>query len=335
MRPAVPAGQGVGLRGLPPDKLFEPAKLRLQLAGDRQTFTRLMEHRVDPASARPVDRHLRERPPAWMAGPEHQFQHRRLVPVADCRPGVGVEPRAQIGAQRRGEPLVRLDRRPCSAGLDPVEEPAIDARFRGEPGPTHARVLAEAHEVLGKEVVASAGRASDGGLELGCGHGRIEPMTAYAPLAGVAGDWQSLRTTARTGFGDSQAARITGRGRFPARPGTISPRESAGVPNSATGSPRRGRPASSGECEGGDRRGRPASGEGEPATGVPARARAAGEGEDQPRAGNGSSRRPAAPVATAPPAAATFAAPDRNVAVRWLRPSRVCGYTPHTRHGTG
>ena len=56
-------------------------------------------------------------------------------------------------------------------------------------------------EVLGKEVVASTGCASDGGLELGCGHGRIEPMTAYAPLAGVPGTGSRCRRRPGRGSG--------------------------------------------------------------------------------------------------------------------------------------
>jgi hypothetical protein len=125
--------------------------------------------------------------------------------------------------------------------LDPIEEPAIDARLGGEPGPAHACVLAEAHGVLVKEGVASPGCAPDCGFEPGGGHGWIGPVTTHAALdrhaTGVTGDWQSPPITVPLRLGDSQAPAITDSAGIRVPAGTRAPRRSACVANPATGSP--------------------------------------------------------------------------------------------------
>ena len=292
-----------------------------------------MQHRVDPAPARPMDRHLREWRQRGWSGAQEELQHRRLVPVADCGPGVGVEPRAQVGtrAPRRAAGRSRSTAAPCrprsGRGTGDRRPPRAASRRRRHAGVLAKRTMSSARCAWRRRVARGTALLELGRWASACIEAPVTDLCAHLPGRPAASRPGSPPIAGPRGRAASRGLPVTGRRRPVLVTGS---RMAPGRPMHSHGAvvPRRladpGRPVRPRARLPGDRPG-------------PGR-RALGDVPGRQSAGTGGATRPAPGRArpTRPDAARRRrAAPPRNVAVRWLRPSCVCGYTPHTRHGTG
>jgi hypothetical protein len=59
---------------------------------------------------------------------EQRLDDAGLVAIANRRPGLRIQPRAEIGPERHGKLGVRLDRRACGSLFDSAEVGKVDAR---------------------------------------------------------------------------------------------------------------------------------------------------------------------------------------------------------------
>jgi hypothetical protein len=151
---------------VPAQLLLEPAELALDLRRQREAFARLVQDRVDPAPCRPVNPSFDVSRVSRVGRLEQVLEHGCLESITDRWTRVGIEAAGEVGAEDRREPLIGLDGWPGRARFDPVQEPPIDAGRRGQARSAHPGILAQAQEILGEVVVASSGRAPDGGVEL-------------------------------------------------------------------------------------------------------------------------------------------------------------------------
>lgn len=151
-RPSRPGRQRLRLLARPPNDLLEPAEFGLDLSRDDEPRSLVSKDDIDPTTRRLPDGHLRERAPSWVQFAEQRLHDARLMPVANHRAGVRIEPRGKVCAQRHRKLRVRLDRRRGLPSDDLGYIPVGHARGPGERCRCDAGVGAQPLDILGELV---------------------------------------------------------------------------------------------------------------------------------------------------------------------------------------
>ena len=114
-------GECLGLQMGPADLLLDPPQVGMDLGGDRELGHPVLQHHVDHAAGRALDRDLQAWCPARVERADERLDDPRLEAVADRRPGVGEEPHGEVTSEDGGEATERLQRGLRPAALDPGE----------------------------------------------------------------------------------------------------------------------------------------------------------------------------------------------------------------------
>jgi len=132
----------------------------LDLSRHQLALTAGVKDHVDPTPSWVSDSNFRIPVPTRVGECQECFQDSCLVPVANRRSRVRIDPRREVRAECQRELRVRVDRGALPTILDPAQVGKVDSGFGRKKGAGCARVLTESADVIAKQSMNAIGLAS-------------------------------------------------------------------------------------------------------------------------------------------------------------------------------